>query len=129
MQDRGWWLTMALSGAMVVVLGALAAHALKGQLVPRFEDAFITGVRYQAWHTLAAMALLAWRAQQRQTFQGQTLALWSLGTLLFSGSLYLLALASLSGNSLGPFGIVTPVGGAVLIVGWLRLAWGIWQQR
>lgn len=129
MQDRGWWLTMALSGAMVVVLGALAAHALKGQLEPRFEDAFITGVRYQAWHTLAAMALLAWRAQQRQTFQRQTLALWSLGTLLFSGSLYLLALASLSGTSLGAFGIVTPVGGAVLIVGWLRLAWGIWQQR
>lgn len=127
MQDRGWWLTMALSGALVVVLGALAAHALKGQLAPRFEDAFITGVRYQAWHTLAAMALLAWRAQQRKTFQRQALALWSLGTLLFSGSLYLLAVASLAGISPGVFGILTPIGGAILISGWLRLAWGIRQ--
>ncbi|ALM50989.1 DUF423 domain-containing protein [Halomonas huangheensis] len=129
MQDRRWWLTMALSGALVVILGALAAHALKGLLEPRFENAFITGVRYQAWHTFAAMALLAWRAQHARPFQHQTLMLWCFGTLLFSGSLYLLALAALANTSLGAFGIVTPIGGAILIAGWLRLAWGIFRQR
>ncbi|MGQ7246402.1 DUF423 domain-containing protein [Halomonas sp. V046] len=129
MQDRSWWLGVALSGALVVMLGAFAAHGLSGQLTPRLEQAFTTGVRYQAWHTLAALAVLAWRTQIRFSAQRYALMLWAAGTLLFSGSLYAMGLAALAGTGLGAFAVVTPVGGLALVLGWLALAAGVWRQR
>lgn len=117
MQDRGWWLGAALSGALVVIAGAFGAHALEGQLAPRLATAFETGVRYQAWHTLAMLAVLAWRAGTPLDGQRLALGLWALGMGLFSGSLYAMALTGPRG-----LGMVTPVGGVLLIGGWLTLA-------
>ncbi|QEM83536.1 DUF423 domain-containing protein [Halomonas binhaiensis] len=128
MQERRWWATLAISGAVVVILGAFAAHGLSGRLPLRLENAFITGVRYQAWHTLAAMALLAWRQHIRFFAQHLALMLWAGGVLLFSGSLYAMAIAELSGHSLGAFGIITPIGGLLLIAGWVTLTVGILRQ-
>lgn len=120
MQDRGWWLGMALSGALVVLAGAFGAHGLEGQLEPRFVAAFETGVRYQAWHTLAILGVLAWRAAMPLAGQAFALGLWAAGMLLFSGSLYAMALSGIGG-----LGIITPVGGVLLIAGWLALAVGV----
>ena len=117
MQDRGWWLGAALSGALMVMAGAFGAHALEGQLAPRFAAAFETGVRYQAWHTLALLAVLAWRAASPLPGQRLAMGLWAAGMLLFSGSLYVMALTSLGG-----LGMITPVGGVLKIAGWLALA-------
>jgi uncharacterized membrane protein YgdD (TMEM256/DUF423 family) len=117
MQDRGWWLGAALSGALVVIAGAFGAHALAGQLEPRLAAAFETGVRYQAWHTLGIMGVLAWRAPSPLAGQRLVLGLWASGMLLFSGSLYGMALSGVRG-----LGMVTPVGGLLLIAGWLALA-------
>lgn len=117
MQDRGWWLGTALSGALVVMAGAFGAHGLEGQLEPRFAAAFETGVRYQAWHTLAMLGVLAWRASLPLAGQAFTLGLWAAGMLLFSGSLFAIALSEIGG-----LGIITPVGGVLLIAGWLTLA-------
>jgi uncharacterized membrane protein YgdD (TMEM256/DUF423 family) len=117
MRDRGWWLVTALSGALVVMAGAFGAHALEGQLTERLADVFATGVRYQAWHTLAMLAVLAWRASTPLVGQGLTLGLWAVGMGLFSGSLYALAL-----TGVGTLGMVTPLGGVLLIAGWLALA-------
>ncbi|HSP57100.1 MAG TPA: DUF423 domain-containing protein [Halomonas sp.] len=124
MQDRGWWLGTALSGALVVMAGAFGAHGLEGQLEPRFAAAFETGVRYQAWHTLAMLAVLAWRASLPLAGQTLALGLWAAGMLLFSGSLYAMALSGIGG-----LGIVTPVGGVLLIAGWLGLAISIMRAR
>ncbi len=129
MPDRHWWITLALSGALIVALGAFAAHGLDGRLPERLTAAFTTGVRYQAWHTLAGLALLAWRAQQPLAAQLTALRLWSAGILLFSGSLYAMALAGLYGVGLGPLGLITPLGGVLLLLGWLALAWGLWRAR
>lgn len=117
MRDRGWWCGAALSGALVVVAGAFGAHALAGQLSPRLLAVFETGVRYQAWHTLALLGVLAWRASTPLAGQRLAMGLWALGMLLFSGSLYTLAL-----SGLGRFGMITPLGGLALIAGWLALA-------
>ncbi len=117
MQDRGWWLGAALSGALVVMAGAFGAHALEGTLAPRLAAAFETGVRYQAWHTLALLAVLAWRAATPLAGQRLALGLWAAGMALFSGSLYALAL-----TGIGRLGMVTPLGGVLLIAGWLALA-------
>lgn len=116
MHERGWWSIVALSGALAVIAGAFAAHALQGQLSPRLLVAFETGVRYQMWHTLAMLGVLAWRAAQPLRGQLLVLALWAMGVLLFSGSLYLMALAGM--RSLG---LITPLGGVLMIGGWLAL--------
>lgn len=117
MPDRGWWCLAALSGALAVMAGAFAAHALQGQLSGRMLAAFETGVRYQAWHTLAMLGVLAWRASRPMRGQRLVLGLWTAGMLLFSGSLYALALSGLRG-----LGMVTPFGGVLMIAGWLALA-------
>ncbi|MBF7054738.1 DUF423 domain-containing protein [Halomonas sp. KAO] len=117
MQDRRWWLVAALSGALVVIAGAFAAHALEGQLTPRLAAAFETGVRYQAWHTLALMAVLAWRSSVRLPGQRLAMGLWTAGIALFSGSLYAMALSGVT-----RLGVVTPIGGTLMIGGWLALA-------
>ncbi len=65
--------------------------------------------------TLAMLAVLAWRSQRPLPGQQVVLALWALGVLAFAGSLYLMALAGLS------VGIVTPIGGLLLMAGWLAL--------
>ncbi|MDR5893970.1 DUF423 domain-containing protein [Halomonas mongoliensis] len=117
MQDRGWWLGAALSGALVVMAGAFGAHALEGTLTPRLVAAFETGVRYQAWHTLALLAVLARRAAMPLAGQRLAMGLWAAGMGLFSGSLYAMALTGAGG-----LGMITPLGGVLLIAGWLALA-------
>ena len=113
---RGAWCGVALSGALMVVLGAYAAHGLSARVSAELVSAVETGVRYQAWHTLAIMVALVWRSVQPLAGQRWVIALWVLGMLCFSGSLYLMALAGLS------LGIVTPLGGVLLMAGWLGLA-------
>lgn len=113
--DKVWWCVAALSGAMMVMLGAYAAHGLASRTTEAMVSAVETGVRYQAWHTLAMMIVLVWRQVQPLAGQRWVLALWTLGVVGFSGSLYLMALAGLS------LGIVTPIGGLLLMAGWLAL--------
>ena len=109
----------ALSGFLAVALGAFAAHVLKNQLSAESLSTFHTGVNYQMYHALALFALGVLIKQQPNT-SGLTLSglAFILGSLLFSGSLYAIALGA-------PhiFGIITPVGGLCFLIGWLSLAY------
>ena len=106
----------ALLGALSVILGAFAAHGLKDHLAPGLMDVFKTGERYQFYHVFALLATgIIWKERP------VTLLLWAarlfvVGIILFSGSLYLLALTN---NSW--LGAITPLGGLSFIVGWLLL--------
>ena len=108
----------ALSGLLAVALGAFAAHGLQTQLDPRALEVFHTGVEYQGLHALALFGtgLLAHQAHGSRWLWA---AGWgfALGTLLFSGSLYALATTAIRA-----FGMVTPLGGAFFLLGWLCLA-------
>lgn len=115
----------ALTGALAVILGALGAHALETRLPSGALESFVTGVRYQAWHALALMALAALGSGLPGAIWVSRLWLW--GLLLFSGSIYLLSTQSLHGWPMNWLGPVTPVGGLLLIAGWLRLAWSARQ--
>ena len=110
-------LISAASGFVSVALGAFGAHGLKGKLPDPLMSAFETGVQYQAIHTLAILAacLLSLQFGRGSWFQYAGLS-FSIGILLFSGSLYGLALTSM--RWLGP---VTPLGGLFLLVGWALL--------
>ena len=108
----------ALSGAISVAAGAFGAHALKARLSADLLAVFETGARYQMVHALA-LALAGWAAGR---FSGgaATLAGWlfAAGTVLFSGSLYALALTGVRW-----LGAVTPLGGVAFLAGWACLAW------
>lgn len=113
-------------GALSVILGAFGAHSLK-QIVPADTVAvFETGVRYQFYHTFALLGV----AVLYNSFPGKWLIgagwLFILGIILFSGSLYLLTVLKAT-NTVGlrGVGIITPIGGLILVAGWLCLLIGI----
>lgn len=112
----------AASGFIAVAAGAFGAHALKARLAPDLLAAFDTGARYQMVHALALLAV-AWAAQR---WPGRAIVAsgWCFigGTLLFSGSLYLLAATGVRG-----FGLATPFGGVLFLAGWWLLAWAAWR--
>ena len=119
------WLLMlaSLSGFTGVALGAFAAHGLRGKLPENLLNAFQTGVSYQLWHTMAliGVALLLLRGPDSALLKTSGV-LFALGIVLFSGSLYLLAL---SGR--GKLGMITPLGGVTWLVAWFCLGLGIWR--
>jgi uncharacterized membrane protein YgdD (TMEM256/DUF423 family) len=114
--DRFLFAAGALSAAVGVLCGSFAAHALKARLAPDLLAVFETGARYQLFHALGLLAAAAAAPHlgARAVWGG-----WFLlaGTVLFSGSLYLLALSGVRW-----LGLVTPVGGVAFVVGWVLLA-------
>lgn len=109
----------AVLGGTAVAAGAFATHALKPQLSDRLLAVFETAARYQMYHALALLLVALVRHQQLGAPGLLTASGWALiaGTVVFSGSLYALAL---TGQNM--LGAVAPIGGAALMVGWGCLA-------
>jgi uncharacterized membrane protein YgdD (TMEM256/DUF423 family) len=109
----------ALLMFVAVACGAFGAHALRNRLTPELLEAWKTAVQYHAWHALglAVVALLTIHVPERA---GLALAGWLFvaGIVLFSGSLYAMALTGIRG-----LGAITPIGGVAFLAGWLALAW------
>lgn len=122
--EKIFFIIGASSGALSVALGAFGAHALRDRLTPQLLETFETGVRYEIYHAFAilfvALALTRWSSG----LIGYAGWAFVAGTLLFSGSLYLLALTGIR-----PLGAITPFGGVALIAGWILLALGVWQSQ
>lgn len=116
---RGIVATGALLGASAVMLGAFGVHALQGRLTPQEAGWWETGVQYQMWHALALLLTAALPLSRPAA------AAWcfTAGALIFSGTLYLMALGLPRW-----LGAVTPVGGVLLIAGWLLLGWSGFSQ-
>jgi uncharacterized membrane protein YgdD (TMEM256/DUF423 family) len=107
----------ALMGFVGVGLGAFGAHGLRGRLSPDMLAVFETGVRYQMYHALALLATAA--LMTRTDGRAVLVAGWSFtaGILIFSGSLYALALTGVT-----MLGAITPIGGVAFLIGWVALA-------
>jgi uncharacterized membrane protein YgdD (TMEM256/DUF423 family) len=117
------WLTIgSLFGATSVLLGAFAAHGLKDRLTPYYLDILETGVKYQMYHALALLAVAAVATRIESTPLQVAGISFTLGTLLFSGSLYGMVFTGIKS-----LGIITPIGGVALVVGWLALAISTWR--
>ena len=115
--DRFFILCSSISGFISVLAGAFGAHALRARIPPELLVTFETGARYQMYHALALLAV-AWLVSRAPN----NTALWAgrlfiIGTVLFSGSLYLIALTGVP-----RFGLVTPFGGVAFLAGWICLA-------
>jgi uncharacterized membrane protein YgdD (TMEM256/DUF423 family) len=123
----------SLLAAAAVGLGAYSAHGLEGRLqregfdenLSQRLDWFATGVQYHMYHALA-LAVVGLIAGERLGGGARVAASCYLaGIVLFSGSLYVMALAPDTWRKLG---VVVPLGGAAYIVGWLALAWAAWRR-
>lgn len=108
----------SLLAALGIGLGAFGSHGLRHILDPVQLEWWHTAVQYQMWNALGLISLGASRLK-RLTLP---LTLLTLGTLIFSGTLYLLALTGLHW-----LGMITPIGGLLMIAGWLAVAWGAWR--
>ncbi|MBD2857833.1 DUF423 domain-containing protein [Spongiibacter sp. KMU-158] len=113
----------AIFGFLAVALGAFGAHGLKSQLTPAMLEVYQTGVQYHFFHALALL-LLGVLLRQGMNHSGLTAAAWlfSIGIVIFSGSLYALAITEIK-----ILGAITPIGGLLFLAGWLCLAYGSWK--
>jgi uncharacterized membrane protein YgdD (TMEM256/DUF423 family) len=120
--DRTFLVIGALSALLGVAAGAFGAHSLRDRLTADMLAIFETGARYQMYHAFALIAV-AW-AQTRWSSGLLTTSGWLfvLGTLLFSGSLYVLSLSGIRW-----LGAITPLGGVAFLGGWLLLALTAWR--
>lgn len=119
---RIFWIAGAILAFLAVGAGAFGAHALRARVAPDLLEVFETGARYNMYHALALLAA-GWAAGQ---WPGalSTAAGWLFiaGTLIFAGSLYLLALTGIRW-----LGAITPIGGVAFLAGWACLALAAWR--
>jgi uncharacterized membrane protein YgdD (TMEM256/DUF423 family) len=116
--------TAALLGMIAIILGAFGAHALKNILSLEQLSTFETGVRYQMYHALFLLFIGTTNIIGQKT-KKNVYNLTLIGTILFSGSIYLLATNNLTPIDFKIFGFVTPIGGVLLISAWLKLFFDI----
>ena len=119
--DKFFVITGAVMGALAVAIGAFGAHALKALLTATNRlDTFETASRYHFYHVFALLlvAVVANFGNTRWLNISGHLFIW--GTVIFSGTLYLLCLTGKTW-----LGAITPIGGVLLILGWCALAYGI----
>jgi uncharacterized membrane protein YgdD (TMEM256/DUF423 family) len=110
-------LLVGIAGASAVLMGAFGAHALRGVLDARGAELWHTAVNYHAWHALAlAVAAGLGCGRSRRV----AMAAFAVGIVLFSGSLYALALGAPRW-----VGVITPFGGLAFVAGWLALGWAL----
>jgi uncharacterized membrane protein YgdD (TMEM256/DUF423 family) len=118
-----------LFAAIGVILGAMGAHALRDKLAPELLTSFETAVRYQLYHSFAlAIAGILYGVFPNKWMKAATW-LFVGGIILFSGSIYLLVeLKSTSDIGLGKLGLITPIGGVLMILGWLCMLVAIYSK-
>jgi uncharacterized membrane protein YgdD (TMEM256/DUF423 family) len=123
---RGTWIgaTGALFGFLAVALGAFGAHGLRDRLLPEDMAIFEVAVRYQMYHALGLVVVAVLTALV-PGFRGRGVGwAFTLGVLIFSGSLYALVLTGQRW-----LGALTPLGGLALLVGWGALAWSFIRRE
>lgn len=121
--DRIFLVFGALSAFCSVAGGAFGAHALRARLSPDLLDVFETAARYQMYHALSLLCVGVLMSRFASPWLAGSGWLFVAGTLLFSGSLYLLVLTGMRW-----LGAVTPLGGLAFLLGWALLAIGVARE-
>lgn len=123
---KGFLVTASFLGALSVVLGAFGAHGLKKIVTPDSLVTFETAVRYQFYHVFALILTAMVFASGSPSLMKAAAYLFIAGMILFSGSLYLLTYKSAANiQGLSWVGPITPLGGSLLVAGWICLALGL----
>ncbi len=107
--------------ALTIALGAFGAHALEKMVEPASVASFEVGVRYQMYHSIALLILGTIPLAEK--FKKRIFWIFLLGILCFSGSIYLFTFKTQLDFEVGMFGLITPLGGILFIIGWIY--WGL----
>lgn len=116
--EKKFYVIGALLLASGIILGAFGAHGLEGKILPENIDSYEVGVRFQMYHGLAFL-ILGTIVRRVDFSMKSVLGLLLVGTVLFSVSIYFLSIQSMLGMSLKFLGPITPLGGSLMIVGWV----------
>ncbi len=108
-----------------VAMGAFASHALKAFFTEEVLQSFHTGIRYMMYHGLAVLIF----SQIPLARSPWIFRLFFWGVVLFCGSIFLICLGKLSPFDFSWIGIITPIGGSLLIIGWVLLLWKVYQNK
>lgn len=107
-----------------IAFGAIGSHLLKSIIMPDLLIIYETGIRYQIYHSLAIilLSLLYLKISKSEFLLAGNLFVF--GILFFSGSLYLLAITGIR-----KFGMITPIGGVLFLLGWIMMLKGVWKTN
>lgn len=120
--------TGSILGGLAVVIGAFAAHGLENLISPDAQQTFETGARYQMYHALFLILVgqisgISGKVKKRLSI------LVLLGVIFFSGSIYLLATNTLTSFDFKVIGLITPIGGLLLIISWIVLGYKVYKLK
>jgi len=107
----------AILAIIAIVLGAFGAHKLKELLPEQSLKSFETGVRYQMYHVFLLLFLGAF-SEISERVKKKVYRLTMVGILFFSGSIYMLSTSSITSIDFSAIGVITPIGGLLLIIAW-----------
>ena len=122
--DKKIVITACVLAALTIAIGAFGAHGLQELVDAKALTTFETGVRYQMYHVFALL-ILGFVSIIPQSTRKWVFWLFIFGMIFFSGSLYVLSLKEVLAFNVSFLGPITPIGGFLFIVGWLRLAYGL----
>ncbi|ACN13231.1 conserved hypothetical protein [Desulforapulum autotrophicum HRM2] len=120
--ERVFFIIGALSAFIGVAAGAFGAHGLKSRMNTEMLSVFEVGVRYQMYHAFALIIAAGVQSKWPSTLITTGGWLFVIGTILFSGSLYLMSVTEVRW-----LGAITPLGGLAFLAGWVCMAWGAWR--
>ncbi|OAB79975.1 DUF423 domain-containing protein [Cochleicola gelatinilyticus] len=126
--DKKIVVTASVLAAVTIAIGAFGAHGLKNLVDGNALLSFETGVRYQMYHVLALL-VLGFATAIPKRLRKTVFLFFVLGMICFSGSIYLLALKTILPFDPTVIAFVTPLGGLFFIIGWLRLAYGMFSLK
>ena len=126
--ERKLYILGASFGLTAIIFGAFGAHTLKNYLTPEQLTTFETGVRYQMYQALFLL-LIASNLLLNNKTKKSIYFLTLIGVLFFSGSIYLLSTKTITGLNFKPLGIITPIGGVLLIAAWFLLLFNIFKSK
>jgi uncharacterized membrane protein YgdD (TMEM256/DUF423 family) len=122
--DKNIIVTASFLAAITIAIGAFGAHGLKELVDSKALVSFETGVRYQMYHVLALL-VVGFATPISSTTRKWVFLFFLAGIILFSGSIYLLSLNTLMTFDATTIAFLTPIGGLLFIIGWIRLAYGL----
>jgi len=126
--ERKLYILGASFGLTAIIFGAFGAHTLKNYLTPEQLTSFETGVRYQMYHALFLL-LIASNLFLNYTTKKSIYLLTLTGVFFFSGSIYLLSTKTITGLNFKPLGVLTPIGGVLLIAAWFLLLFNVFKPK
>jgi uncharacterized membrane protein YgdD (TMEM256/DUF423 family) len=120
---KTYLITAGISGFFAVLMGAIGSHFFMGSLTPEHMASYNTAVQMQMYHTLAILSMTFFNRYVSRSYINMVFYLFLFGIILFCIPVYINATTEVTGMEMGPFSFLAPVGGFLLMAGWIGVVW------